>query len=150
MVEIVLLAAFAASLLIIKAVTRKWNFPLSGRIAMCAMLFFTALGHVMFPKGMAMMIPPFIPFRLELVYFTGLLEVAGGIGLLLPKFRRISAILLITFFVLITPANIYAAMHHIDLQKASCDGNGPAYLWFRLPLQLFFIAWVWYFGLRKP
>jgi uncharacterized membrane protein len=150
MVEIVLLAAFAASLLIIKAVTRKWNFPLSGRIAMCAMLFFTALGHVMFPTGMAMMIPPFIPFRLELVYFTGLLEVAGGIGLLLPKFRRISAILLITFFVLITPANIYAAMHHIDLQKASYDGNGPAYLWFRLPLQLFFIAWVWYFGLRKP
>lgn len=150
MVEIVLLVAFAVSLLIIKAVTRKWNFPLSGRIAMCAMLFFTALGHAMFPTGMAMMIPPFIPFRLELVYFTGLLEVAGGIGLLLPKFRRISAILLITFFVLITPANIYAAMHHIDLQKASYDGDGPAYLWFRLPLQLFFIAWVWYFGLRKP
>ena len=150
MVEIVLLVAFAAALLTIRATTRRWNFALSGRIAMCAMLCFTALGHVMFPQGMAMMIPPFIPFKVELVYLTGLLEVAGGIGLLIPKFRRLSAILLIIFFVLITPANIYAAIHHIDLQKASYDGPGPAYLWFRLPLQLFFIAWVWYFSLRKP
>lgn len=149
MVEIILIVSFLASLLIIRLSTRSWNFPLSGRIAMCAMLCFTALGHFLFPEGMAMMIPPFIPFKLPLVYITGVLEIAGGIGLLIPKFRKITAILLIVFFVLITPANIYAAMHHIDLQKASYDGDGLAYLWFRLPLQVFFIAWVWYFALRK-
>lgn len=150
MVEIILIVTFLLSLAVIRLITRKWDFPRSGRIAMCAMLCFTALGHFMFPEGMAMMIPPFIPFRLPLVYITGLLEIAAGIGLLLPKFRKITAILLIAFFVIITPANIYAAMHHINLQTAAYDGNGPAYLWFRIPLQLFFIAWVWYFNLRKP
>ena len=38
-------------------------------------------------------------------------------------------------------------MKNLDLEKATYTGNGLTYLWFRIPLQLFFIAWVWYFAL---
>ncbi len=143
----VLLVSFLAALLLIKVIKGQWDFTLSGCIGMCVMLFFTALGHFLFPKGMAMMIPSFIPFKLELVYLTAIIEIAAGIGLLFPAYRRLTAILLILFFILITPANIYAALHHINLEKATFDGEGPSYLWKRIPEQIFYIGWVWYFGI---
>ncbi|MRG43803.1 hypothetical protein GFS24_01690 [Chitinophaga sp. SYP-B3965] len=149
MVLLLLIGTFLIALVVIKLVKGKWNLTLSGCIGMSGMLLFTALGHFLFPKGMEMMIPPFFPFRLGLVYFTGLLEIAAAIGLLIPKYRRITSILLIIFFVMILPANIYAALHHINLETATTDGKGPEYLWTRIPEQIIFIAWVWFFGIRN-
>src|SRR5688500_7002176 len=106
MVLLILLAAFVIALAALKAVTKVWNPYLSGCIAMCIMLCFTAMGHFVYPAGMEMMMPPFIPLKRELVYFTGLLEIAGGVGLLFQRYRRWAAILLIVFFILVLPVNI--------------------------------------------
>jgi len=144
-VLIVLFISFLASSGILKVITSEWNFILSGNIATCIMLLFTALGHFKFPKGMAMMIPKFIPYKTELVYLTGFVEIAAGVGLLFPQFRYFTGVFLIVFFILILPANIYAALHNLDYQKGTFDGKGPTYLWFRIPMQLFLIAWVWFF-----
>lgn len=144
-VLIVLFISFLTSSGILKAVTSEWNFILSGNIAMCIMLFFTAFGHFKFPKGIAMMIPKFIPYKTELVYLTGFMEIAAGVGLLFPQFRYYTGWFLILFFILILPANIYAAIHHLDYQKGTFDGKGATYLWFRIPMQLFLIVWVWFF-----
>jgi len=144
-VLIVLFISFLASSGILKMITSEWNFILSGNIAMCIMLFFTALGHFKFPKGMAMMIPKIIPYKTELVYLTGFVEIAAGAGLLFPQFRYFTGVFLVVFFILILPANIYAAVHNLDYQKGTFDGKGPTYLWFRIPMQLFLIAWVWFF-----
>ena len=144
-VLIVLFISFLASSGILKMITSEWNFILSGNIAMCIMLFFTALGHFKFPKGMAMMIPKIIPYKTELVYLTGFVEIAAGAGLLFPQFRYFTGVFLVAFFILILPANIYAAIHNLDYQKGTFDGKGPTYLWFRIPMQLFLIAWVWFF-----
>jgi uncharacterized membrane protein len=84
---------------------------------MSAMLLFTAMGHFMFSEGMAMMIPDFIPFKLELVYLTGVFEIVSSIGLLLPKHKVITDWLLIAFFVLVLPANIYAALTKSIMNK---------------------------------
>lgn len=148
-VLLVLLIAFGIAMVVLKTVTKVWNPFLSGCIAMCVMLCFTAAGHFVYPAGMEMMIPPFVPFKRELVYLTGLLEIAGGVGLLFQPYRKWSAILLIIFFILVLPANIYAALHHIDYQKATTGGKGPEYLWVRVPVQLVLIAWVWFFGLKN-
>ena len=32
-------------------------------------------------------------------------------------------------------------MNYIDLQKATYDGKGPGYLWYRIPMQFVYIAW---------
>ncbi|WP_291728095.1 hypothetical protein [Bernardetia sp.] len=116
---------------------------MAARIAMCIMLCFTAVSHFVFTKGMTMMLPSILPFKTELVYFTGLLEVMLGIGLLIPNWKTYSAWILIVFFVILLPANIYAAIKQVDLQKASYDGYGLSYLWFRIPLQLLFIVWTY-------
>lgn len=146
---IILLAVFTITLIILRVRRHKYDWPLAGRIAMSVMLLFTAIGHFAFTEGMAMMIPSSLPFRVELVYFTGIIEIAAAIGLLLPSLRKITGWLLILFLVLVLPANIYAALHHVNYQAATLDGNGPDYLWFRVPLQIFFIGWVYLCAIRN-
>ena len=144
---IVLLAVFAGSLLVLKLFTGQWDYRLAGNIAMAAMLLFTAIGLFAFTKGMTMMVPDFVPFKRELVYLTGVVELAAAVGLLLPSLRSSTAILLIVFFVLLLPANIFAAVKGVDYQKGTYGKKNLAYLWFRVPLQVLFIVWVVYFSL---
>ena len=146
---IVLFGAFLVSFFIIKLLNQKYDFPLSARIGMCAMLFLTGIAHFTFTKGMAMMIPPIFPLKTEIVYLTGVLEIFLGLGLLIPSVRVYAGWLLIVFFILLLPANIYAAIKHIDYQKGTYDGKGISYLWFRIPLQLFFIAWTYFSSVKR-
>jgi uncharacterized membrane protein len=114
---------------------------------MAAMLFFTAVGHFIYSQGMMLMVPSFIPGKRTLIYTTGVMEVLFAIGLCIPSTRRLSADLLILFFLLILPANINAAQKSVDYETATYEGRGINYLWLRIPMQLFFIAWAAYFGL---
>ncbi len=80
-VLIVLIASFGIAAGYFKMTTGNYRFVNSGSIAMSAMLLFTSMGHFLYAKGMSMMLPEFLPFKIELVYFTGILEIAAAIGL---------------------------------------------------------------------
>lgn len=140
----VLLGAFIVTILILRWLNGWWDYRLAARIAMAVMLFFTAMAHFVFTRGMEMMMPDFVPFKKGMVYFTGIAEIGGGVGLLLNHWYGIAALLLILLFMLMLPANVHAALHRINYEKGTLDGKGPAYLWFRVPLQAFFIAWIYY------
>lgn len=139
----VLLGAFVIALFATKLFTSTYDYPLAGRIAMSVMLLFTAASHFIFTKGMAMMVPGFVPYKTEMVYLTGVIEIIAAIGLLLPAIKVWTAWTLIIFFVILLNANIKAATEHIDYEKGTFEGKGPGYLWFRVPLQLFFIVWTY-------
>jgi uncharacterized membrane protein len=67
-------------------------------------------------RGMAAMIPPAIrmtgPFRpRHLVYLTGLCEIAGAAGLLVPALHFAAGMALVVFLIAVFPANAYAAEH---------------------------------------
>ncbi|MFT3749938.1 MAG: hypothetical protein QM768_16585 [Agriterribacter sp.] len=141
---IVLIIVFVVALLSIKIIRDCYDVAFAARIAMSVMLLFTAIAHFAFSKGMEMMLPGFIPFKKAVVYFTGLAEIAAAIGLQVPALITTTGWLLILFFLLILPANIYAAIKKIDYQKAVTEGPGKKYLWFRIPLQIFFIAWTYF------
>jgi len=111
---------------------------------MAAMMAFTAVAHFVFWRGMVLMLPQFLPYKKEIVYFTGIVEVLAALGLLLPTTSLFTGVGLIIFFVAILPANFIDAMKRVNLEKADYTGNGLAYLWFRIPLQIFFIAWVYW------
>jgi len=145
---IILFGVFASALLIIKLTTKRFEISQAGRIAMAAMLVFTAIGHFAFAKGMAMMIS-FLPSPITIVYITGIIELVAAAGLLIPKTTSLTGKLLIVFFIMLLPANIYAACHNINLQTADYRGKGISYLCFRIPLQLLFILWVYYFSIRN-
>ena len=145
---IVLLLSFAISLFVIKIIKKEYDFALSARIAMSIMLLFTAIGHFVFTKGMSMMIPEIIPFKESAIYLSGIFEILIALGLMIPKFQKVSGWALIVFLLLMLPANIYASLNHVNYQKGTFDGNGPIYLWFRIPLQFLFIIWVYISAIR--
>ena len=145
---IVLLIAFALALVITKIAFNGLDVFLSGRIAMAVMLLFTSIGHFAYTKGMEMMIPPFVPYTKAIVYVTGFIEIAAAIGLLFTATKVVTAWFLIVFFIVLLPANIYAAVKQVDYQKGTLEGPDVKYLWFRVPLQLLFIAWVYFFAIR--
>lgn len=146
---IVLIVAFFISCIIFKIAARPIDFQLAGRIAMASMLIFTAIGHFAFSKGMSAMLPDFVPYKTQMVFATGILEVAFGIGLLFPKYHLVTGVMIIAFFILVLPANIRASILNINYQTGELNGHGLSYLWFRIPLQLFFIAWVYLSAVRN-
>lgn len=141
--EIILIAVTLIAMLTNKLRGGTYAPARAARTGMAAMLILTGIGHLLFTKGMAMMLPAFLPGKEVIVYLTGIAEFAAAAGLLTDRYRTATAWAVIAFFVLITPANIYAALHHVDLQKGTYYGPGPEYLWYRIPLQLFFIGWVY-------
>ncbi|RLK00110.1 DoxX family protein [Tenacibaculum discolor] len=145
----VLLFVFLISIGIQKLLLKNINYSLSGRIALCAMLLFTALGHLLFTEGMSKMIPDFIPLKSTVTILTGVLEIVIAIGLLFPNYQKTTGWILIAFLLLMLPANIKASLENLNYQTGTYDGKGLFYLWFRIPLQVFFIAWVYFFTLKK-
>ena len=140
---LVLLIVFAAGCLTHYLLFEEINFSLCARISMTAMLIFTAIGHFVYTKGMVLMLPTFIPFKREVVLLTGIFEILIGFVLLIPTYKIYAGWVLIGFLILVLPANIHAAINKVDYQKASFNGYGIKYLWFRIPLQLFFIGWIY-------
>ncbi|GFD76045.1 hypothetical protein KUL113_54650 [Tenacibaculum sp. KUL113] len=145
----ILLLTFIVSIGIQRLISKNINYLISARIAMCTMLLFTALGHFLFTDGMSKMIPNFIPLKPTLVLATGILEIILAIGLLLPVYQKTTAWILIFFLLLMIPANIKASLENLNYQTGTYNGKGLSYLWFRIPLQLFFIAWVYFSTLKK-
>lgn len=100
------------------------------------------LNHFLDPDAYVAMMPDALPAHLALVYISGVAEIAGGLGLILPQTRRLAAWGIVLLLLAVFPANINMAINDIPL-----DGRDlPAWaLWGRLPLQALFIAWAcWY------
>jgi uncharacterized membrane protein len=116
-----------------------------GRASMAVMLIVTGVSHFTNTQQMVDMMPDFMPAKREMIYFTGVCELLAVVGLVWNKTSRLASILLIIFFVLVLPANIAGSLKSV--QFAGME-YGPWYLLFRVPLQIFFIWWVWYFGIR--
>ncbi|MDR4894393.1 MULTISPECIES: DoxX family protein [unclassified Chryseobacterium] len=145
---VILFITFILALLGTFLVQGKPDFIFSGNLGMAVFIIFTGFSHFKFQKGMAMMIPDVIPARMFWVYFTGVLEIAAGIGLMIPAIREITAILLIIFYVLVFMANINSSRKKINIFKADYTGPGMKYLYTqRIPMQIILIIWTWYFGI---
>jgi len=110
-------------------------------IAVALAAMFVGMGILHFvpsaARGMSAIIPPAIKQRVSgktLVRFTGLCEIAGGIGLLIPALRPWAAVALIVFLIAVFPANAYAARHPERFGRAATP------FWPRLLAQVALIA----------
>ncbi len=116
-----------------------------GCLALSVMFLFTGAFHFLIEEKLILLIPEFIPLRLELVYLSGIIELIFAGGFLFPKTRTLTGKMSIIFLILVFPGNVYGAIQHVEL-----GGHvyGPVYLFFRLPLQVFLIYWIFHFSLR--
>ena len=65
------------------------------------------IAHFRNPQIFVEIVPPFLPFPLFLVYLTGAMEIAGGIGIIHPASRVLTGRLLVLFLIAVFPANLY-------------------------------------------
>ncbi|QBD83696.1 hypothetical protein EPA93_36835 [Ktedonosporobacter rubrisoli] len=105
--------------------------------AMAALFVFTSVSHFISPvrDDLIRMVPDFVPFPAQIVFITGILELLGAIGLLIPAMRRAAAICLILLLIGMFPANVYAALRDISLL-----GEPATPLWLRVPEQIVYIG----------
>ncbi len=106
------------------------------------LMVFAGISHFTKAAMFVAMVPAALPSPLMLVYVSGVAEIAGGLGLILPQTRRLAAWGLIALFVAVFPANVNMAIHHLPLDGKPVD---PTLLWARLPLQLVLIAWAYWY-----
>jgi len=95
--------------------------------------------HFIKPAAYMRIVPPYIPWHLAMVLITGVLEILGGVGLLIPQTRRNAAWGLVALLAAIFPANLYMATNPIETGSASI---APVLRWARLPLQLLLVWWL--------
>ena len=111
------------------------------RIGLSLFFAFSATGHFIRTEGLAEMLPPAVPYRIEIIYFTGILELLGAIGVWIPRLTKLTGVLLIVMLIGLLPANIYSAINRVEFGG---HGAGPLYLLVRIPFQLFVIWWTYF------
>ncbi|MBC8107512.1 MAG: DoxX family membrane protein [Anaerolineae bacterium] len=100
--------------------------------------------HFVNPEFYRLIIPPMFPAPAALVIISGIAEIAGGIGILIPRLRRIAGWGLIALLIAVYPANIYMAVAPEKIPNLTAPQWA---LWARLPLQLALAAVVWFVAL---
>jgi len=111
-------------------------------------LFFVLAGtmHFVNPQPFVEIVPRYLPAPFLLVYLSGFFEIVGGIGLVIPRLRRLAAWGLIALLVAVLPANIFMLTDHPFL----AGQRVPDWvLWVRLPLQGVLIALIWWTSCRR-
>lgn len=113
--------------------------PSTSRIVLAAFFVFAGAMHFVIPDRYVAIMPPALPLHRALVYLSGALEIAGGVGLLVPRTRRAAGIGLILLLIAVSPANVQMLL---DARAAGASPLSQALLLLRLPLQLVLMAWV--------
>jgi uncharacterized membrane protein len=112
-------------------------------------LLFLAAGtlHFLRPAPFVLIVPPYLPYPLTLVYVSGGCEILGGCGVLLPYLRRSAGWGLLLLLVAVFPANLHMALANVQIEGLPM----PQWLvWLRLPFQLILMAGVYWCILSGP
>jgi uncharacterized membrane protein len=112
-------------------------------LVLASSFILVGIRHFTNPAFFDAIVPPYLPSPRSLVYLSGVFEVAGGVGILIPGLRQTARWGLVALLIAVFPANLHMAIH----PAAFVDAGIPLWaLYLRLPLQAVLIAWVYWSG----
>ena len=102
--------------------------------------FYLAAGvlHLRSPEGFLPIVPDWMPAPREVVILTGIAEILGAIGLMIPRLRRATGIGLTLYALCVLPANIKHAFEGIVVPGL------PSTWWYHAPRLAFQPVLVWW------
>jgi uncharacterized membrane protein len=115
------------------------------RLGMTGGFLFTGIDHLLNPDRYRPMLPSYVPYPDHIVWVSGMCELTGSVGLMIPRRRRAAGLLLMLYLVCETPANVKMAVDGLSAKGM------PASPWFyrgRLLLIPLAIWWAWDCGVR--
>lgn len=120
------------------AAPRRSVWRMIGRAIVFVWFFLGGIGHFVLTKTFVSVVPPYVPFPLEMVYFTGVCEIAGALALLYKPLRHVAGWCLIALTICVTPVHI-----QMLIEADKYTALGPAVLWARLIIQPILIWVIW-------
>ena len=93
--------------------------------------------HFREPQKFVEIVPKYMPFTLFLVYLTGSIEIAGGLGIIYPETREITGRLMALFLLAIYPANLYMWTNDVAFNGTRLSTTGHL---IRLSVQILLIV----------
>lgn len=131
---------------------RRLKTPL--RYVLAALFVFAGVGHFTQTAFFVEIVPAYLPAPAALVYVSGVAEIAGGVGLLVPGARRAAAWGLVALLVAVFPANVDMAVNPRPILEAPAwmglDDPNLLALWLRLPIQALLLTWAWWYTGEAP
>lgn len=113
------------------------------RLLLAVLYLLAGIAHIRSPGGFLAITPDWVPFPEQVIFLTGVAEIAGAIGLLIPPrlvphIRYAAGIGLALYALCVFPANINHAINNVGIggETASWAYHGP-----RLLFQPVFIWW---------
>ena len=95
--------------------------------------------HFVIPRQYEAIVPPRLErWRREIVVVSGVAELAGGVGVLPDRTRRLARWWLLATLAAVYPANIHMAVNSAQFARIPAP-----LLWARLPLQFVFALMTW-------
>lgn len=108
------------------------------RVVLAALYLVAGILHLARPAGFVAITPGWVPWPREIVFVTGVAEIAGAIGLMIPRLRMAAGWALAAYAVAVFPANINHAINHIAI-----GGVQPGW-WYHAPRLLLQPVIVWW------
>lgn len=122
---------------------RRETLRLVLRWLLMAFYLFAGVAHVRSPEFFMRIVPYWVPWPHETVIVTGVCEIAGALGLAVPRLRRIAGVMLALYAVCVWPANM---KHAIDYAHSGAGTLGWLYHVPRLLLQPVVVWWALFAG----
>lgn len=111
-------------------------------------LIWVGIQHFTDPQIFVDIMPPYLEaWDLELVHLSGVFEILGGVGLLVPRTRALAGVGVILLLLAVFPANIHMAINDVPFRGEHLH---PLVRWGRLPFQLVFIWAAWWTSRPEP
>jgi uncharacterized membrane protein len=109
------------------------------RILLGVIYLIVGIAHVRTPGDFLKITPAWVPFPKQVVFFTGVAEIAGSLALVfIPRLRHAAGIGLALYAVCVYPANINHALNDIAI------GGTDLSWWYHGPRLLFQPVFVWW------
>ena len=116
------------------------RFKILTRYLLGALFVLAGINHFANASTYVNVMPPYLPWHLELVYVSGAAEIFLGLLLWIRRYTAWAAWGLIALCVAVFPANLHMAIH-----AQLFPSIPPIWLWLRLPAQGLLIAWAWWY-----
>ena len=121
--------------------------PLAKKLGLAVVFLWFMVGgitHFTNPDFFVAIMPPWIGWHLEIVYISGVFEILGAIGILIPRLRQLAGNCLILLVIAVTPANI-----HMWLNPQLFPDVSEAFLSIRLVVQALLLWLIWWSTRRE-